>query len=451
MEMPRERLPENVFFERESIGKILLKVAPPIMLAQLVQALYNIVDSYFIGGYADEGLTALSIMFPVQLLISALATGIGVGVNIEMSRLYALRELKKAEAAAGTGLVLGLAGWLLTAVLALLFMKPYVAGSVNSDLALRYGVTYGVMVSVGSFGTFLEGIWTNVHQSRGNMRRPMAAQIAGALINIVLDPILIFGLGPLPEMGIAGAALATVLGQVASAVITFRGAFYCPPRPEMLKRRTLSIWRLGFPSIVMKMMYVVYIAILNYILAGFSDEAVTVLGLYYKLQAFFVVPIMGMQPSVVPVLSYNFAQGRYQRCRKIMLHSVLLTAALMIPGVLCYELIPAEMLGLFTKNAAIITMGVIAFRWTGASFLPSVVTFLTPTFFQATNHARPSIFLAICRPILCLVPLFWLFSFIGLNYTWIAFPLAEVITGAIGLVMTLKMTKAWPALGPNEA
>lgn len=439
-----EETPNNIFFERESIWKILWKVAPPIMLAQMVQALYNIVDSFFIGNYADEGLTALSVMFPVQLLIVALATGIGVGVNVEMARLYALHETKEAHAIAGTGLILGITGWFVTALASALFMHSYVSSCIHSSISIEFGTTYGILVCMGSLGTFLEGILTNVNQARGNMKRPMAAQISGAVINIILDPLLIFGFGPFPEMGIAGAAIATVIGQFTSAVIVFRGGFRKPPDLSMLCHCAAVIGMRGFPSIVMKSMYVVYIAILNLILSGFSDEAVTVLGLYYKVQAIFVVPIMGMQPSIVPVLSYNFAQKRFFRCKKIMVNSVLLTAILTLPAVLCYELIPGQMLGLFTENAAVISMGIIAFRWTGTSFLPSVLSFLTPTFFQATGYSNPSVFLAVCRPLICLVPLFWLFSFIGLNYTWIAFPLAEIITGLLGVWLTYRLVRSWP-------
>lgn len=445
-----KQLPKNSFFESEGIWRILFRVAPPIMIAQLIQALYNIVDSYFIGAYADEGLTALSVMFPVQLMITAIAVGTGAGMNTEMARLYALRESNEADETAGTGLVLAVLSWALTALLALAFMRAYVSASVNSPLALEYGVTYGLIVCVGSLGIFLESSWTKVHQAQGDMRTPMIAQIAGAVTNIILDPIFIFGLGPVPELGIAGAALATVTGQFAAAAITgFRG-FRKPPARSKLRHYAKPVYVLGAPSIIMQMLYVIYIAALNLILSGFSDNAVTVLGLYYKVQAIFVVPLMGMQPSIIPVLSYNFTRRRYDRCKKIMVDSCLFAAGFLLIGVFCYEVFPGEMIGLFTDNAEVLSMGIVAFRITGLSFLPSVLSFLVPTFFQSIGRPKPSIFLAVFRPMGCLVPLFWALSFISLDCAWLAFPLAELITGSIGLFLSLKLVRSWDALEKQE-
>ena len=193
-------------FRTEKIPKILLKIAPPVMLAQLIQAMYNIVDSFFVGQYSANSLTALSVIYPLQLIIIALAVGTGVGVNTYMARQYAQKFQQKAEEAAGTGMVLEFMTWLIFAVLAAVFMRPYVMTSAKSPEAIEDAVIYGRIVCIGSIGAFLEGNWTKVHQSRGNMRRPMIAQTVGALTNIVLDPIMIFGLGPVPQMGVAGAA-----------------------------------------------------------------------------------------------------------------------------------------------------------------------------------------------------------------------------------------------------
>ena len=199
-------------FRTEKIPKILLKIAPPVMLAQLIQAMYNIVDSFFVGQYSANSLTALSVIYPLQLIIIALAVGTGVGVNTYMARKYAQKFQQKAEEAAGTGMVLEFMTWLIFAVLAAVFMRPYVMTSAKSPEAIEDAVIYGRIVCIGSIGAFLEGNWTKVHQSRGNMRRPMIAQTVGALTNIVLDPIMIFGLGPVPQMGVAGAAYSTVCG-----------------------------------------------------------------------------------------------------------------------------------------------------------------------------------------------------------------------------------------------
>ncbi|MEQ2373573.1 MATE family efflux transporter [Pilosibacter fragilis] len=319
-------------FRTEKIPKILLKIAPPVMLAQLIQAMYNIVDSFFVGQYSANSLTALSVIYPLQLIIIALAVGTGVGVNTYMARQYAQKFQQKAEEAAGTGMVLEFMTWLIFAVLAAVFMRPYVMTSAKSPEAIEDAVIYGRIVCIGSIGAFLEGNWTKVHQSKGNMRRPMIAQTVGALTNIVLDPIMIFGLGPVPQMGVAGAAYATVCGQVAAAVITAFGGVRRPPEFRKMKVYIKQIYWLGYASILQQAMYTVYIVILNAILAGFSDSAVTVLGLYYKMQTFFFIPLMGLQTCIVPVLSFNYATKSYGRCRETMKDSYLFSCGFMLIG-----------------------------------------------------------------------------------------------------------------------
>ena len=221
---------DSDFFGSERIGKVLMHIAPPVMLAQLIQALYNIVDSFFVGRYSDDALTALTVIYPLQLIIIALAVGTGVGVNTYMARKFAQNKPQAANDAAGTGMVLELLSWAIFTLAAVLIMRPYVLTSASSPAAIEDAVTYGTIVSVGSLGAFLEGNWTKVHQAQGNMRLPMVAQMLGAITNIILDPILIFGLGPFPQMGVAGAAYATVCGQVVAAVITGVRGWRRPPK-----------------------------------------------------------------------------------------------------------------------------------------------------------------------------------------------------------------------------
>ena len=292
---------DTEFFRTEKIPKILLQIAPPVMLAQLIQAMYNIVDSFFVGKYSEPALTALSVIYPLQLIIIALAVGTGVGVNTYMARLYAQKMPGQAEETAGTGTLLALGTWFIFAIFSIFCMRPYVLTSANTPEAIESAVIYGQIVCIGSIGAFLEGNWTKVHQSRGNMHRPMVAQTVGALTNIMLDPILIFGLGPVPELGVAGAAYATVCGQVAAAVITsFGGVGRLPERTKMPLYIKQIYW-FGYASIIMQALFTVYIVILNAILAGFSDSAVTVLGLYYKMQTFFFIPLMGLQTCIATI------------------------------------------------------------------------------------------------------------------------------------------------------
>ena len=302
-------------FGTEKVGKILLRLAPPVMLAQLIQALYNIVDSLFVGKYADSGLTALSIVYPLQLLMIALAVGTGVGVNTVMAARLGIGRKKQAAEYAGVATPMALVMWLAFAGICWCIMPFYARVSSQSPDVIRDVVTYGRIVCLFSTGLFLESVWTKVHQANGDMKTPMAAQILGAVTNIVLDPLLIFGLLGLPRLGIAGAAIATVAGQFVAAAIVFRGGFYPAPARRVCFRAVPIVLRLGFPNMLMQSAYTFYILGLNLILAGFSDQAVTALGLYYKWQTFFFIPLGALQTCMVPIVSFNYAARRLDRCR----------------------------------------------------------------------------------------------------------------------------------------
>ena len=432
---------ENIF-DQDSIWRILGKIAPPVMLAQLIQAMYNIVDSYFVGKYSGDGLSALAVIYPVQLIITAIAVGTGVGVNTKMSQDYAKKRNQKASRTAGTGLLLAIFSWAVFSLVSTLIMRPYVKMSVNSPAAVEYAMIYGKIVCFGSLGIFLESTWSKVHQARGNMRLPMIAQVAGALTNIVLDPILIFGMGGAPAMGIAGAAYATIAGQFVAAAITASG-IHMPPPLKLIPLYAKKIYQLGFPNIFMQLLFTVYIVALNVILGGFADEAVTVLGLYYKVQSFFFIPLYGLQTCIVPLLSYTHAKQDYRRCREILNKVCLLSGAFMLAGVLCFEGIPRQLLAVFSQDAKVYTIGIPAFRIIGISFFPAVLSLTMPVFFQAIGKGRPSILLSLTRQIFCLIPLFWIFSRFSLTAAWAAFPAAEIITGTLGLILLIRQNHLW--------
>ena len=434
---------QDELFGIAPIGRILLKTAPPVMLAQLIQALYNIVDSFFVGKYSTDALTALTVIYPLQLIIIALAVGTGVGTNTYMARKYALNQPEKADAAAGTGMVLAVVMWAVLAIVSVCIMRPYVKTSASSPAAIDAAVTYGIIVSVGSLGSFLEGNWTKVHQAQGNMRLPMLAQITGALINIIFDPLLIFGIGFFPKMGVAGAAIATVLGQVAAAGITGIKGFRKPPALRELVHYAKKIYFYGYSSIFMQGLYTVYILALNIILAGFSDAAVTVLGLYYKLQSFFFIPLFGLQTCIVPVISFNLARRNYNRCKRTMNLSFLISALFMVLGVICFVFFPRQMVDIFSNSQEVHDIGAQAFPIIGASFLPAVFSLMMPVFFQAIGAGVRSVFLSLLRQIVCLVPIFWAFSFLGLQYTWLSFPISECISGGIGLLFYGYVLRQW--------
>ena len=421
-------------FATEKISKILLRLAPPVMLAQLIQALYNIVDSLFVGRYSDSGLTALSIIYPIQLLMIALAVGTGVGINTVMAAKFGEGNCKSAGEYAGVGTPLAIALWILFASVCWAIMPYYARMSTDSEAVIRDVTVYGRIVCVLSAGLFLESIWTKVLQSGGDMKTPMTAQIIGALTNIILDPLLIFGMFGLPEMGIAGAAAATVAGQIAAAAVVFKKGFGKPPEIKVYPRCIARIFRLGTPNILMQAAYTFYILGLNLILSTFSDQAVTALGLYYKWQTFFFIPLGAMQTCIVPIISYNYAARNIDRCRKTLGDAILFGLALMALGTVCFVLAPTQLLKVFTHDAAVISIGSVGFRFVGISFLPMVTSLIFPVFFQAVGSAFKSSALTVIRTVVLFVPLGYLFSRLGLDFFWMTFPVTEVLTSIVGAV-----------------
>lgn len=419
-------------FGTEKISKILLKLAPPVMLAQLIQALYNIIDSLFVGRYSDSGLTALSIIYPLQLLMIALAVGTGVGINTVLAAKLGVGNEKEADEYAGVGTPLAGFMWLLFAVICWFAMPFYAKMSTNSEVIIHDVIVYGRIVCVFSFGLFLESIWTKVLQSCGDMKTPMTAQIIGAITNIVLDPLLIFGMFGFPKMGIAGAAVATVTGQIMAALIVMKKGFRKSPRRQVYPHHIAKIFQLGIPNILMQSAYTFYILGLNLILATFSDQAVTALGLYYKWQTFFFIPLGAMQTCIVPVISYNYAARNIERCKKTLSASIVFGMSLMALGTLCFVCIPSQMLRVFTSDELVIAIGRVGFRFVGISFLPMVTSLIFPVFFQAVGSSLKSSLLTVIRTVILFVPLAYLFSRFGLNWFWLTYPVTEVITSLTG-------------------
>ena len=431
----------NELFGMEKISKILLKIAPPVMLAQLIQALYNIVDSLFVGKYNQSGLTALSIIYPLQLLMIAFAVGTGVGINTVMAHNLGIGKHKRADEVAGVGTPLALIMWFLFAVICYFLMPAYAKMSTNSEEVIREVIIYGRIVCVFSIGLFAESVWTKVLQANGDMKTPMYAQIAGAITNIVLDPILIFGYFGFSEMGIAGAGIATVIGQIVAALIVMKKGFRKIPALRKFPVHIKKIYQMGIPNILMQSAYTFYIFGLNLILAEFSDHAVTALGLYYKWQTFFFIPLGALQTCIVPVISFNYAGKNIERCRKILSTSVIFGMALMFIGTICFELIPSQMLSVFTSEQEVIEIGANGFRFIGVSFIPMVTSLIFPVFFQAVGYSVKSSFLTIVRTVILFVPLGFLFSRFGLQWFWLTFPVTEVITSIVGAVFYRQFIK----------
>ena len=425
----------------EKISRLLLKVAPPVMLAQLIQALYNLVDSLFVGEYSAEGLTALSIIYPIQLLMIAFAVGTGVGVNTSMAYYLGINKKDKADEIGGIATPLALFLWIIFAVVCWFILPAYAEISTTSKVVVKQVITYGRIVCVAAVGLFLESSWTKILQANGDMKTPMFAQIVGAVVNIILDPILIFGLFGMKPLGIAGAAIATVIGQIIAAVIVMKKGIRKSPSLDKYLPGIKRIYKLGFPNIVMQMAFTLYIFGLNLILVQFSDQAVTTLGLYYKWQMFFFIPLGALETCIVPIVSYNYAARNIKRCREVLSISVIWGITLMLIGVLCFELIPKQMLSVFTDDALVLEIGNVAFRIIGLSFIPLVTSMIFPVFFQATGYAVRSSLLTIVRTVVLFVPLGYIFAKFGLNFFWCTFPVTEILTTLMGIIFYRQFLK----------
>lgn len=320
-------------------------------------------------------------------------------------------------------------------------MPTYAKLSTESEAVINDVIAYGRITCVMSIGLFAESIWTKVLQAEGDMKTPMIAQIAGAVTNILLDPILIFGLLGVPEMGISGAAMATVAGQIVAALVVMKKGCRRLPQRGVWAKDIKTIFRLGLPNILMQAAYTFYIFGLNLILSSFCDQAVTALGLYYKWQTFFFIPLGAMQTCIVPVISYNYAANDIDRCKKVLFAAVKFGWVLMGLGALCFLLLPGQMLGTFSSDRTVIDIGTVGFRIIGISFLPQVTSLIFPVFFQAIGKSLKSTVLTVVRNVALFVPLGFLFSRFGLDAFWLTFPMTELITSLVGIVLYKNFCK----------
>ena len=410
------------------IGKLLLKLSPPVMLALLIQSIYNIVDSCFVAQYSLSGLTALSIIFPIQLLMTALGTGTGTGLNILISRMDGNGDTARQRDVVKSGLYLGIWNFLIFTCIGMLLIGSYYTISSNQAEVRAEGIQYAQIIFLGSFGLFMESNCTKLLQAKGNMVTPMLAQVAGAAINLVFDPIFIFGLFGAPELGVAGAAIATIMGQWAAMLITLRAVFRTyDVRGTFRFKDCIQIYQSGFPSIIMQSLYTLYIVGLNLILKQFTEDAVTVLGIYCKLQTFFFIPLMGLQQVIVPVISFNYGAHDNKRVNDTLRYSILISCGVMALGTFIFMAFPKELISIFADRTPILNIGTLALRIISVSFLPASLAMMFTVYFQGIDKGKCSVFITVLRQIILLVPLAWLFHFAGLNYVWLTFPVTESI------------------------
>ena len=428
--------------ENISVSKLLLKMSPPVMLALLIQSIYNIADSFFVARYSTEGLTALSIVYPVQLLITALATGTGAGVNILISRLDGRGETEAQHDIIKSGLFLNMFHFLIFAFVGNILANAYFSLSTGNAVVKAQGIIYSRIIFSGSFGLFIESICTKILQARGNMMIPMIAQVTGSVVNILLDIMLIFGIGHIPALGIMGAAIATVIGQWVAMVITLlavmkKYSLRGTCKPEFCKQ----IYANGIGSIVTQSLYTIYIVGLNMILKIFTEDAVTVLGIYYKIQSFFFIPLLGFQQVLLPLFSYHYGAGDRHRNRNILKCSITFSVAIMAVATGIFLLFPEKLVQIFSTESTILAIGKYAFPVISISFVFAGLTIVITSYLQGIAHIKSSLFIIVLRQIVLLVPLAWVFHFMGLNAVWWTFPVTEIIASMTGILIIVILHK----------
>ena len=428
--------------ENISVSKLLLKMSPPVMLALLIQSIYNIADSFFVARYSTEGLTALSIVYPVQLLITALATGTGAGVNILISRLDGRGETEAQHDIIKSGLFLNMFHFLIFAFVGNILANAYFSLSTGNAVVKAQGIIYSRIIFSGSFGLFIESICTKILQARGNMMIPMIAQVTGSVVNILLDIMLIFGIGHIPALGIMGAAIATVIGQWVAMVITLlavmkKYSLRGTCKPEFCKQ----IYANGIGSIVTQSLYTIYIVGLNMILKIFTEDAVTVLGIYYKIQSFFFIPLLGFQQVLLPLFSYHYGAGDRHRNRNILKCAMTFSAAIMAVATGIFLLFPEKLVQIFSMESTILAIGKYAFPVISISFVFAGLTIVITSYLQGIAHIKSSLFIIVLRQIVLLVPLAWVFHFMGLNAVWWTFPVTEIIASMTGILIIVILHK----------
>ncbi|HIR75711.1 MAG TPA: MATE family efflux transporter [Candidatus Choladousia intestinipullorum] len=425
------------------IPKLLVSMSLPMIISMLVQALYNVVDSIFVAQINENALTAVSLAYPVQNLMIAVASGTGVGVNALLSRSLGEKNYDQVSKAAHNSILLSICSCIVFALIGIFGSRLFFASQTADPQIREYGFQYMSIVCIFSFGIFLQISMERLLQSTGLTFYTMITQGTGAIINIIFDPILIFGYFGFPEMGVAGAAAATVFGQI---VAMFLGIYFNLRKNKDLK---LSIKRLRFHMPTVKLIYIVGIPSIlmmsigsvmtfgmNKILLMFSSTAAAVFGVYFKLQSFFFMPVFGMNNGIVPVIAFNYGARNRKRITDSIRLGAIAATVIMLLGVLAFNTVPNVLLGLFNASEEMLTIGRPALRIISISYIFAGFSIVIGSVFQALGNGVYSLIVSVCRQLVVLLPCAWVLAVtLGLHAVWWAFPLAEIASTVITLVL----------------
>ena len=424
------------------INKLLISMSLPMMISMLVQALYNVVDSIFVSQISENALTAVSLAFPVQNFMIAVGVGTGVGINALLSRSLGEKKFEQANRVANNGVFLAVLSYIAFLILGIIFSRRFFQWQTDIKDIVDGGYSYLIIVTTCSFGMYGQIVFEKLMQSTGKTIFSMTTQLTGAIVNIVLDPILIFGLFGFPKLGISGAAIATVIGQICGMSL----AIYLNTtknkeikvevknfRPSL--RTIKEIYAVGIPSIIMASIGSVMTFGLNKILLVFSSTATAVFGVYFKLQSFIFMPVFGINNGMVPIIAYNYGARNKDRLMKTVKISIMYGISIMLIGLVIFQVFPKELLSLFNASDKMISIGVPALRTISISFLFAGYCIVVSSMFQALGNGVMSMIVSLVRQLIVLLPVAYLLSKSGnLNMVWWAYPIAEIASVCLSVI-----------------
>lgn len=437
---------------------LILSMSLPAMFSMLIQALYNVVDSVFLGNYGgnSDALTAVSLAYPLQLLLIAFTVGTAVGVNSLIARRLGEDKVKEAEQVAATGLILAFATWVIFALLGIFFSRPFMtfmAGAENQSI-IGYGVDYISVVLIFSLGSFIQVMIEKCIQATGNMIFPMISHLIGAISNIILDPIFIFGLGPVPEMGAMGAAIATVAGQwlamlflVIVACVKKFAIRFTFKKFRFSFRMIRDIYVVSLSGIVMQAIGSVLVAGINMIInmspasPQVNTDAQTIYGIYYKVQSFVFMPVFGLNQGVSPIIGYNYGAKKRKRMMTTLRYALLIAFSIMVLGTAVFQIFPDVILGLFNVSDELSEMGITAMRRISLCFIPASVGVIMTALFQSVGKGMRSLLMSVLRQLVLILPIAYVLSKISIDAMWFAFPLAEIFCTILALIFFFDLNK----------
>lgn len=431
------------------IGRLLISMSVPMMLSFFIQALYNMVDSMFVARISEDALTAVSIALPMQQIINAIGVGTGVAVTALVPRYQGQGQKERALQIANTTVLLSICYTVIFFLVGITCVRGYYTMQTTLPTIVEAGVDYLSVICMVSIGAFFCQNFEKLLIATGNTFYSMLAQASGAIFNIIFDPLLIFGIGPFPEMGVKGAALATVLGQIFAALVAFfflhrkekniRLSFrYMTPTLNMLK----EIYSIGIPSIITVGLTSAMSFCLNQILLAFSTTATAVFGIWLKLQNFAFMPVFGLNNGTVPMISYNYGTGNLPRVKKTVKLALLVALGLELFLLLIFELIPVPLLGLFSASSTMLSIGIVALRICCLSLPFGAVAVILSSSFQSLGRSRYTLIVNLCRQLFFIVPIAYLMSLTGrLELIWTAAPLAELFSMLLAIILWRKMKK----------